>query len=230
MKFHEVQSPEDESLWEQVVEMEGCPFFTSRGLGFTYHIKRSRDGSLLGEILFDRRGKSITRATLLLAYQNALKVQKHEGCVSGPKKLGVFGASYLYPIFLRLGICTRTPGEKNIQQEETAMPRPKGSKNRKKLVPAENLDALIAQKQEENAALEAQRDEVAAVVAEHTANLKAIKAELKKADRELAGLEAQKAAVEAAAAAAAAKEAVQAKIDELMAQGKSLEDIMNLLG
>ena len=98
------------------------------------------------------------------------------------------------------------------------------------MVPAENLDALITQKQEEKAALEAQRDEVAAVVAEHTANLKAIKAELKKADKELADLEAQKAAVEAAAAAAAAKEAVQSKIDELMAQGKSLEDIMNLLG
>lgn len=109
------------------------------------------------------------------------------------------------------------------------MPRPKGSKNKKKLVPADNLDALIAQKQEEKAALEAQRDEIAAVVAEHTANLKSIKAELKKADKELASLEAQKAAAEAAAAAAA-KEAVQAKIDALMAEGKSLDDIMNMLG
>ena len=51
-----------------------------------------------------------------------------------------------------------------------------------------------------------------------------------KVDKALAGLEAEKAANEAAVAAAAAKEAVQAKIDELLAQGKSLDDIMNLLG
>ena len=27
--------------------------------------------------------------------------------VSGPKKLGTFGASYLYPVFLRIGACSR---------------------------------------------------------------------------------------------------------------------------
>ena len=55
------------------------------------------------ELFVDRRGKSITRATVNLAYQNAREL---EGRVSGPKLLGVFGASYLYPVFLRLGVIT----------------------------------------------------------------------------------------------------------------------------
>ena len=32
------------------------------------------------------------------------------GCVTGPKQLGVFGASYLYPVFLRLGIIYASAG------------------------------------------------------------------------------------------------------------------------
>ena len=110
------------------------------------------------------------------------------------------------------------------------MPRPKGSKNKKNRTPAENLDALIAQKQEEKAALEVQRDEAAGILAEQKAILASIKADLKKVDKALAGLEAEKAANEAALAAAAAKEAVQAKIDELLATGKTLDEIMGMLG
>ena len=35
----------------------------------------------------------------------ALKViLENNGNISGPKKLGVFGASYLYPMFLRFGL------------------------------------------------------------------------------------------------------------------------------
>ena len=44
-----------------------------------------------------------------MSYRRALDVQAAEGCVSGPKKLGTFGASYLYPVFLRMGICTANP-------------------------------------------------------------------------------------------------------------------------
>jgi peptidoglycan hydrolase CwlO-like protein len=110
------------------------------------------------------------------------------------------------------------------------MPRPKGSKNKKKLLAGANIEELIAQRNEAKAALEAERDEQAAVVAEETAKLKSIKAEIKRLDKELVVLDEQKVAAEAAAAAEAAKEAVQSKIAELMAEGKSLEDIMNMLG
>ena len=110
------------------------------------------------------------------------------------------------------------------------MARPKGSKNKKNRIPAESIDAIIAQRNEAKAALEAERDEVAAVVNEQKAQLKALNTEIKKIDKELAKLEEQKAAAEAMKAADAAKEAVQNKVAELMSQGMSLDDIMNKLG
>lgn len=224
MSRHIVECPADEALWAEIVAHEGMPFITARGLGYTYRVKRSKDGGLLGEILFDRRAKSITRATMLLAYHNALKVQVQDGCVSGPKKLGVFGASYLYPIFLRLGICTRTTEEENNHhcKEDITMPRPKGSKNRKNQVPADNLDALIAQKQEEQAALESEKDELAARLSE-------VRAQLRKLKLEVSSLEKKKSSAEAAAAAEATRAAVEARVEELMAEGKGMEEILSLL-
>lgn len=110
------------------------------------------------------------------------------------------------------------------------MARPKGSKNKKKVSTGANLDDLIAQRLEEKAVLEAERDEIAAVVAENAAKLRAVKYQIKKLDKQVAAYEAEKAAIAAAAEAAAAKEAVQAKVDELMASGKSLDEIMGMLG
>ena len=107
MQYHTIASEEDEQLWQRFIELEGRPFNTARGLEFTYHVKRNKQGDLLGELVFDRKEKTITRNTVLLAYQNAQAVQAEEGCVNGPKKLGVFGASYLYPVFLHMGICTK---------------------------------------------------------------------------------------------------------------------------
>lgn len=108
MLYHTVASEEDEQLWQQIIALEGQTFKTARGLEFSYRVKRGRQGEMLGELIFDRKEKTITRATLLLAYQKALEIQRTVGCVSGPKKLGVFGASYLYPIFLHMGVCTKT--------------------------------------------------------------------------------------------------------------------------
>jgi hypothetical protein len=42
-----------------------------------------------------------------MAFENAVAVQKEEGCVKGPKRLKVFGASYLYAIFVSWGIITK---------------------------------------------------------------------------------------------------------------------------
>ncbi|OQB30212.1 MAG: hypothetical protein BWY07_02674 [Candidatus Hydrogenedentes bacterium ADurb.Bin170] len=49
----------------------------------------------------DRKEKSITRATVMKAYG---KVVELDGVVKGPKTLGTFGASYLYPIFVKMGL------------------------------------------------------------------------------------------------------------------------------
>lgn len=84
-------------LWEILVDHKGHPFYTAKGLEFTYDIKGY-------EMFVDRKDKSITRSTVMLSFWKALQVQQKNGCVSGPKKLGTFGASYLYPVFLELGI------------------------------------------------------------------------------------------------------------------------------
>lgn len=99
------------------------------------------------------------------------------------------------------------------------MPRPKGSKNKKKRETALSVEEVIAQRTEAKAALEAQRDEIIAEIAEKKAELKAVRAEIKKIDTALA-----KAATEAAHVA------VEDKINALLAEGKSMEDILSLLG
>lgn len=86
------KTKELEDLWAAIVLFEGYPFYTARGLRFKYRV-------VGGEIFVDRKEKSITKSSVRLAYQKAL-----EGGITGPKKLGVFGASYLYPIFVRLGV------------------------------------------------------------------------------------------------------------------------------
>ena len=59
--------------------------------------------SIMQELLtaVDRKEKSITRATVMKAYR---KVVELRGDVKGPKVLGTFGASYLYPIFVKMGL------------------------------------------------------------------------------------------------------------------------------
>lgn len=50
--------------------------------------------------------KSITKATVMLAYQRALTIQADQGYVKGPKQLVPGAGSYLYPVFIKLGFIT----------------------------------------------------------------------------------------------------------------------------
>lgn len=93
----------DELLWKALEEIQGTPFQTAKNLEFTFRIKGY-------EMFVDRKDKSITRSTVMLSFHRALQQQCQMGFVSGPKKLGTFGASYLYPVFASLGILT--PGKK----------------------------------------------------------------------------------------------------------------------
>ncbi len=93
------QTPDAEArLWEALLLFQSYPFHTSRGLAFTYTIRGN-------EIFFSRKEKSITRATVDRALEKALELGR---VVTGPKKLGCFGASYLYPVFQELAVI-RTP-------------------------------------------------------------------------------------------------------------------------
>lgn len=98
-----LDSPDaEEYLWKAIEAFQNYKFQTTKGLSMHYTVKG-------GEIFFNRKEKSITRATVNKAYHKARDVQRSEGCVSGPKKLGTFGASYLYPVFIRIGVCGREP-------------------------------------------------------------------------------------------------------------------------
>jgi len=105
-----LERPDAETyLWKAVVAFEGYPFLTAKGLRFSYKLKRGKNGLPTAEIEIDRKEKTITKATICLAFRTALEIQKREGYVSGPKKIGGFGASYLYPMFLRFGVIRQTP-------------------------------------------------------------------------------------------------------------------------
>ncbi|WMC92266.1 hypothetical protein [Kineothrix sp. MB12-C1] len=95
----------EEHLWDVIVAFADYPFKTETGLPMKYTVEG-------GEVFFNRKEKSVTRATVMRAFMKARQIQKAEGYVSGPKRRGTFGASYLYPIFLWIGVCSSTPSSK----------------------------------------------------------------------------------------------------------------------
>lgn len=84
-------------LWDAITVFADHPFKTyQKGLKFKYQVKGN-------EIFVDRKKKFITRSTVVLAYQNMRQLEE----IRRAKDLGTFGASYLYSIFLRLGVGSR---------------------------------------------------------------------------------------------------------------------------
>ena len=102
-------TPEEIKLWEAIRQHEGEPLRTVKGLTFTYRIRGN-------ELLVDRKEKSITRATVNRAFRRATASMEK---LTGPKQLGTFGASYLFPLFCRLGILK---GKINEALSESNMP------------------------------------------------------------------------------------------------------------
>lgn len=92
-------SEAEETLWEQIESLQRKNFRTAKGLEYTFEIRGK-------EMFVSRKDKSITRATVSTAYRNALAL---DGNVTGPKQLRVFGASYIYPIFICLGVIKENP-------------------------------------------------------------------------------------------------------------------------
>ena len=94
------ENEQEAELWNMLTCLQGCAFLTAKGLRFTYKIKG-------GEMFVNRKSKSITQATVFMAYWKAMELG---GVVDGPKKLGIFGASYLYPVFVRIGAIRMSHG------------------------------------------------------------------------------------------------------------------------
>ena len=100
----EIDSPDVEKyLWDAIVAFADYPFKTENGLSMKYTV---RDG----EIFFNRKAKNVTWETVIKAFHQARELQKEKGNVDGQKEFGTFGASYLYPVFLRLGVCSKKKG------------------------------------------------------------------------------------------------------------------------
>ena len=102
---------QETELWELLKFLQGCVFLTAKGLKFTYKIRG-------GEMLVNRKSKSITQATVFMAYNRAVELMKETGSVTGPKQLGTFGASYLYPVFVRIGVIRAANGGSGTSRAE----------------------------------------------------------------------------------------------------------------
>lgn len=81
-------------FWVTLKLFSGYCFTTVKGLRFHYTVNGN-------EILIDRKKKAITRSSVNIALKETIEMK---GNANGPKKLNVFGASYLYSIFLRFGL------------------------------------------------------------------------------------------------------------------------------
>lgn len=110
------------------------------------------------------------------------------------------------------------------------MPRPKGSKNKKKAaVSIVDYAAQISEKQTAKAEtaqqIESKNEELAALKAE----LKTLKAQAKSLDKEIDKLLAAQAAQEAAEAEAAKRVELEDVLKKLMADGMSAQEILDKL-
>ena len=94
-----------DAVWALLQKHQQEVFHTAKGLPFTYTIRG-------GELFVDRRQKSITVSTVANALGKISALNEAGIEISGPKKLGCYGASYLYPVLLTLGvIAAPAPGE-----------------------------------------------------------------------------------------------------------------------
>ncbi|GFI43665.1 MAG: hypothetical protein HFG82_06975 [Dorea sp.] len=106
-KLKETDGPApDGMLWDTLVKFQSYPFHTAKNLEFFYIIKGN-------EMFVTRKDKSITRASVMVAFHKALELNR---VVTGPKKLGTFGASYLYPVFREIGVIVENCADKKLYQ------------------------------------------------------------------------------------------------------------------
>ncbi len=112
MAANRITAKEEEAeLWDLLKFLQGCVFLTAKGLKFTYKICG-------GELFVNRKSKSITQTTVFMAYWKAVELMKETGSVTGPKQLGIFGASYLYPVFMRIGVIRAAKGSFGTSRAE----------------------------------------------------------------------------------------------------------------
>lgn len=101
-------------LWDAIRAHEGEQFLTKKGLPFTYIIKG-------GELFTDRRERSITRSTFEKAYEKLIQDQTGEDApkkIVGPKTLNLYGAPYIWAVFVGIGLIKDSSGGSSYVQME----------------------------------------------------------------------------------------------------------------
>lgn len=88
-----------EEVWPLLQQHQRETFYTAKGLPFFYTIRG-------GELFVNRRRKSITVSTVEQALEKISVLETTGISITGPKKIGCYGASYLYPVLLALGVFT----------------------------------------------------------------------------------------------------------------------------
>lgn len=98
-----------EATWLLLQQHQGETFHTAKGLPFTYTIRG-------GELFVNRRRKSITVSTVRRALEKITLLEAAGKVITGPKKIGCYGASYLYPVLLALDVLERPvlPGQEEF--------------------------------------------------------------------------------------------------------------------
>lgn len=89
-----------ENLWQAICYHQGETFYTKKGLPFVYTVRG-------GELFVDRRSKSITRSTFEKAFEKLRMSEQGtaEGkAIAGPKALNVYGAPYVWAVFMGIGV------------------------------------------------------------------------------------------------------------------------------
>lgn len=115
------------------------------------------------------------------------------------------------------------------------MPRTKGSKNKAKIAAVDYIVQIEEKQKEKDAALaelanaETAIQELEDQLAEAKETLKVKKADIKAIDKELAKLAAKKAKADAAAEAEAKKAEAQEMVGKLLAEGMSVDEILEKL-
>lgn len=87
----------DRPVWEMIRLLQGKVFSTAKGLDYCFAVKGN-------EIFVNRKSKSITRSSVRRSLKSAIELRSEGKNVDGPKMLGTFGASYLYPVFEYIGL------------------------------------------------------------------------------------------------------------------------------
>ncbi|MCC8357830.1 MAG: hypothetical protein LJU34_08415 [Oscillospiraceae bacterium] len=109
------------------------------------------------------------------------------------------------------------------------MARPKGSKNKKNIMTASQIDTQITRQQELKAKLEEEITTIQAELDKQKQLMKDKKKEIKAAEKQIASLETAKAEAEAIEAAVAQKAEIEKVVTALISNGKSADEILSLL-